>query len=152
MSRRGRSERLSVLLKLAALREQRAARAFAVDNERLQAAVQQARQLQQYGEEYDRQFAGHGGEPVSARQLSNHLAFFGQVSDVQTQQQRTVAQREVDCDAARQRWLALHARRRLLDQLRERSERQEQAAGEQKLQRELDDRQRTDRGWDKGRA
>lgn len=134
------SQRLATLLKLAALREQNAARALGTSGERLRQAQQQSEQLESYRSEYEQTFIADGARPRSAREFANFQGFFGQLSQVQQQQVQQVTQREADCEAARQRWLALHARHNLLDQLRDRKVKKEQFEAEKRLQRELDDR------------
>lgn len=139
MARKG-SERLQTLLKLAAMREQVAARHLAQSNERLQQAAEQSRQLQQYEQDYQQRYVSDGATPVSRNFLLNYQGFFRQLETAQVQQQRAIQIREGDRELARQRWLEQYMKRRLLTQLRERRLTSEALTVEKKLQREFDDR------------
>lgn len=134
------SERLRTLLKLAAMKEQFAARQLAASSERLQQAQQQSRDLAVYNTEYQSRYLEHGRRALSRTELLNYQGFFRQLDNAQTQQQAAIEQRDADRERARQAWLALYARRRLLAQVRERRLLREQLEEEKKLQRELDDR------------
>jgi flagellar export protein FliJ len=134
------SDRLRTLLKLAALREQQAARQLAASGERLQQAEQQSRQLTVYQQEYQNQYVSRGQQQLSGRDLLNYHGFFRQLEQAQVQQGRAIEQRDQEREGARQSWLATHAKRRLLTQIRERRLASEQQEAEKRLQRELDDR------------
>ncbi|EEF27329.1 conserved hypothetical protein, partial [Ricinus communis] len=56
------------------------------------------------------------------------------------QQQQVLALRDHEREQARQQWLQLYQRRRVLDQIRERAFAEEEAAYERKLQAQFDDR------------
>jgi flagellar export protein FliJ len=139
--KRKASARIATLLKLAALREQNAARAFASSNAKLEQARQQADQLENYGREYEQAFRTID-TPLSASQLLNFHGFFGQLSAIQTQQEQTVQQRSTEQEAARQRWLEAYTRIQLLERIRQQRLAREQLEQEKRLQRELDDRPR----------
>jgi flagellar export protein FliJ len=133
------SERLQVLLKLAALKEQTAARQLAQHSELLQQAQEQGRQLALYERDYQQNYIERGAQPLSRHNLLNYQGFFRQLEQVQTQQGRTIAHRDHEREAARANWVQLYARRRLLAQVRERRLALERLAAEKKLQREIDD-------------
>lgn len=138
------SARIATLMKLATLREQSAARAFAGSRQRLDQAREQTDQLQSYGQEYERAFLATE-TPLTASQLLNFQGFFGQLTAVQTQQEQIVSKRSAEQEAARQRWLELYAKTRLLDRIRQQRLAKEQLEQEKRLQRELDDRPRFNR-------
>lgn len=138
---RSSSERLRTLLKLAQMKEQQAARALGERSERLLQAQQQGRQLVEYCDEYQSQYAARAtGQTFSRTDLLNYQGFFRQLEHVQEQQQRVIEQRNEEREQARGAWLELHTRRRLLAQVRERRLLREALEAEKKLQRELDDR------------
>ncbi len=139
MARKG-SERLQTLLKLAAMREQAAARQLGVSSERLQQAQLQSQQLQQYERDYQQRYVDMGSATVSRNFLLNYQGFFRQLETVQTQQQQTIELRAGDREQARLRWLEQHAKRRLLNRVREQRLANEALAAEKKIQREIDDR------------
>lgn len=134
------SDRLQTLLKLAAMREQAAARQLAASSERLQQAQLQGQQLQQYERDYQQRYTDLGSETVSRNFLLNYQGFFRQLQTAQTQQSQTVQMRESDREQARLRWVEQYARGRLLNRVREQRLATEAAATEKKTQRELDDR------------
>jgi flagellar FliJ protein len=133
------SERLQVLLKLAALKEQTAARRLARQSESLQQAQEQGRQLALYEHDYQQNYIERGTQTLSRHNLLNYQGFFRQLEQVQEQQIRTIAHRDYEREAARVNWVQLYARRRLLAQVRERRLALEQLAEDKKLQREMDD-------------
>ncbi|MET0380149.1 MAG: flagellar export protein FliJ [Spongiibacteraceae bacterium] len=140
MAKQKRSERMKVLLKLAQMREDSAARTLAENSEKLQQAQRQGQQLALYNREYQQQYATRAGQAMSMRDLRNFQGFFQQLDNVQTQQQNLVAQRDEEREQARLQWVQLYNRRRVLDQIRERSRNEEEAVHERKLQAEFDDR------------
>ena len=135
-----RSERLRSLLKLAHMREDNAARNLAESSDKLQQARQQSQQLALYNNEYNQRFVERAQQVISTRDLRNYQGFFQQLDKVQIQQQLLIEQRDRERELARVQWLQLYQRRRVLDQIRERSRMQEEAARERKLQAEFDDR------------
>lgn len=139
MARKG-SERLQTLLKLAAMREQAAARQLAQSNERLLQAQQQSQQLQQYERDYQQRYLEGSTAPVSRDFLLNYQGFFRQLEAAQLQQHRAITLREGDREQARLRWLEQYMKRRLLTRLREQRLANEALVAEKKVQRELDDR------------
>lgn len=143
------SERLRTLLQLTALRENQAARQLAASVERLQQAQQQSRQLSAYEQEYHQQYVSRGEQSFSRNDLLNYQGFFRQLEHAQSQQVQNINERADEREQARLAWLQLHARNRLLAQLRQRRLAREQLEEEKKLQRELDDRasRRRDRDY-----
>ncbi|HET8710085.1 MAG TPA: flagellar export protein FliJ [Spongiibacteraceae bacterium] len=139
MARKG-SERLQTLLKLAAMREQTAARQLSQSNDRLLQARQQSQQLQQYERDYQQRYIDNSGVPVSRDFLLNYQGFFHQLENAQLQQHRAIELRESDREQARLRWLEQYMKRRLLTSLRERRLASEELVAEKRAQREFDDR------------
>jgi flagellar FliJ protein len=139
MARKG-SERLRNLLKLAAMKEQTAARQLAASSEQLQQAQRQSRELTLYHREYESQYLDRGQQTLKRGDLLNYQGFFRQLEHAQVQQTLAIQQRDLERERARAAWLALYAKRRLLAQVRVRRLARELREEEQKLQRELDDR------------
>lgn len=134
------SERLRTLLKLAEMREQAAARQLGQGNERLQQAQLQSHQLHRYESDYQQRYVDLGGSALSSNALRNFQGFFRQLETAQIRQEQTVELRAKECEKARQCWLEQHARRRLLDRVRDQRLASEALAAEKKAQRDLDDR------------
>ncbi len=143
MSGRNTSDRLTMLLRLAALREERAARQLGAATLQQQSEEQRRQQLVEYEREYQASYLQKGHEqPMSRSQLLNYRGFFHQLDQIQLHQARVVAERGAELEQARAAWLAQYAKRRLLTQVRDRARRQEEQQQEQRQQRELDDRPR----------
>lgn len=137
---RSSTQRLKILLKLEALREQRAARVLGELGQRVATVQRDMGQLQNYQHEYAehlRQVARSGIEPAMLR---NHDRFVLSLERAHQHQQQVLATAEAQREQARMDWTTTHARRRLLEQLAERRRREESDRAEQRLQRELDDR------------
>lgn len=141
MAKRNASDRLTTLLRLVALREERAARQLGAATTQQQAEEQRGRQLADYEREYQTQYLSSSREqPMSRSQLLNYRGFFNQLDQIQQHQARLVAERGVERERARAAWLAQYAKRRLLTQVRDREREREEQLRELRLQRELDDR------------
>lgn len=139
MAKKKASDRLEVLLRLAEMKEQNAARQLAADTERLQQAREQSRQLAVYEQDYQRGFVERGAQTLDPRSLRNYQGFFRQLEHIQVQQQRAVEQRDREREAARLRWIEQYSRRKLLTQIRARRLATEQLQADKKLQGEIDD-------------
>lgn len=143
MAKRNTSDRLSTLLRLVALREDRAARQLGAATEQQQSEEQRGRQLADYEREYQSQYEQRGREQsLNRSQLLNYRGFFNQLDQIQQHQARVVAERSAELERARAAWLAQYAKRRLLTQVRDRARQLEEQRREQRLQSELDDRPR----------
>jgi len=143
MAKRNTSDRLSTLLRLVALREDRAARQLGAATEQQQSEEQRGRQLTDYEREYQSQYEQRGREQsLNRSQLLNYRGFFNQLDQIQQHQARVVAERSAELERARAAWLAQYAKRRLLTQVRDRARQLEEQRREQRLQSELDDRPR----------
>ncbi len=134
------SERLATLLKLAAMKEQRAAKLLAGSGERLNQAKQQSQQLALYDQEYQKQYVSNARQTLNRRDLLNYQGFFRQLDHAQQQQRQTIVQRDQEREKARKHWLDLYAKRLLLNKVRERRLLREQQDQDRRLQREQDDR------------
>lgn len=140
MAKKKASDRLKVLLRLADMKEQNAARRLAADSEKLQQAQEQGRQLALYEKDYQQGFVDRGAQSLDRQSLLNYQGFFRQLEHVQTQQQRTIETRDRERESARLQWIEQYSRRKLLEQIRARRVAMEQLKAEKKLQAELDDR------------
>lgn len=135
------SKRLQTLLRLAEMKEQAAVRQLGATIERLHQAQQQSEQLSAYEQDYRERYVDQSAtQPVSRQFLMNFSGFFRQLEHAQTQQGTMILRREHEREVARQHWIELHAKRRLLAKVRERRLFAEALAAEKNLQRELDDR------------
>lgn len=135
------SKRLQTLLRLAEMKEQAAVRQLGATIERLHQAQQQSEQLTAYEQDYRERYVDQGGaQPVNRQFLMNFSGFFRQLENAQTQQGNMIMRREHEREIARKHWIELHAKRRLLANVRQRRLLSEMLAAEKKLQLEIDDR------------
>jgi flagellar FliJ protein len=140
MARKRSSQRLQTLLKLAAMKEDAAAKQLAASTERLQQAKLQSEQLEQYEQDYQRRYVEQGTQTVDRNFLLNFQGFFRQLEQARVQQGRAIEHREHEREQARLRWIEQYANRRLLTKVRERRLHAEAAADEKKIQSQIDDR------------
>jgi flagellar FliJ protein len=135
-----RSKRLQTVLRLAELRQQKAAEELGRAIQKTKADIQQSQQLQGFQQEYVQQFGGQSNMPVSTAQLENFQNFYGKLDSAIVTQGEQIVLSKGQQDQARKVWQEQYARQKSLEQLVEKLRRQEDAAQEGKLQRELDDR------------
>lgn len=134
------SERLQLVLKLATMKQQRAAEQLAAASAEQQQCLQQVEQLQSYQHEYSTNFSGR--PPATALELRNYQRFYGNLEQVVTGQQSRIEGVEQQLDQARQLWQQAYGREKNLEKLVSKKQLQELAEVDLKLQRELDDRPR----------
>lgn len=132
-------QRLATLLKLAELKEQRAAQMLGEASQQLRVAEQHAQQLADYELEYAERLHQQGRDGVTPRALMNYDRFRNSLRGAHDQQLQAVHQAEAQRERARRFWTDQYARRRLLEQLRERRQLQHEQVAEKRLQNELDD-------------
>ena len=134
------SKRLQTVLRLAKLKEQRAAESLANSIREVAAHEQQQQQLEQYKVEYGDQFYRSLEGALTAGQLANFQRFYNELEFAgETQQERRVLAEEQQ-ELARQQWQQQYARQKNMEALIERKEQLEQREEDNKLQREQDDR------------
>jgi flagellar export protein FliJ len=134
------SERLSVVLKLARLREQQAVLKLANMQRDMQASKQQQQQLQQYKSEYNQHFKQRSSSGQSAAELANFQRFYAGLEQAsETQQQRTVLA-DSQLQQARAEWQRLHGREKNIQTLIASKQQQEDRQRDNREQRLLDDR------------
>lgn len=143
MAKKKPSQRLAILLRLAQMREETAARQLGAASAQLAAAEQMSEQLASYEGEYHSSYLQRGAdEPMSRQQLLNYQGFFRQLQNARFTQRQAIEQSAAEREKIRQLWLAQHARRHLLGQIRDRRLLRENQQAEKRLQGELDDRVR----------
>ena len=134
------SKRLQTVLRVAELKQKRAAEVFSDSSQQAQAQLQQGQQLESYQQEYCEQF--RSGESMTMRpdQLQNFQRFYNNLdSALETQQQR-IELSASQLEQARKQWQQQYARQKNMESLIQRVELEEERDDEIKLQRELDDR------------
>lgn len=134
------SERLQTVLKLAKIKEQAAAVKLADNLRNVESHNQQEKQLQQYKDEYHRQFSQQGGDAKSAADLLNFQRFYNSLDEAElTQKQRTVLAKD-QCEQAQTEWQLQYGKEKNMQSLVERKQQQETLDQDKKDQASLDDR------------
>lgn len=134
------SKRLETVLRLAKIKQQRAAEQLGAMIRNADAQQQQAEQLRHYELEYGEQFKALAARGSGASQLLNYQKFFSNLSDAKETQQQQVRLANDQKDQARSKWQHLYARENNLAGLVDKKRSQEEREIENRIQRELDDR------------
>jgi len=127
------AERLAPLRMLAESREQDAARAMTEAQAQLADREDKLRQLEDYVE------PELTGTISAAALLLNREAFRSRLSDAIAQQRRAVGDARARTDETREQWMERRRELMVIDQMIERSEQRERAAGERQSQRQMDE-------------
>lgn len=136
------SKRLQTVLKLAQLRQQRAAEQLGVMTRNAQAQQQQAEQLKHYQLDYNEHFKTLALQVTNAGQLRNFQGFYRNLEQVIDTQGERVILASNQREAARAKWQQLYAREKNMQSLIARKLAGEALEEDKKQQREQDDRPR----------
>jgi flagellar FliJ protein len=135
-----RSQRLQTVLRLAELKQQRAAEQLAQSIRNADAQQQQGQQLTVYQQEYTEQYRESGAKGVDAGKLQNFQRFFANLDNAFETQQQRIELSKGQQQQAREQWQQQYTRQQKMSGLVSRVEFEEEHQLEAKLQRELDDR------------
>ena len=133
------SQRLQTVLRLAELKQQRAAEKLAVSIRNVNAQRQQARQIQDYQLEYAQRFQSSGGLGLNPAQLQNYQRFFSNLDSASRTQQQRCTLADAQQDQAREQWQQQYARQTSLQNLIEKKQHEETIAADKQEQRQQDD-------------
>lgn len=134
------SKRLETVLRLARIKQQRAAEQLGAMIRNADAQQQQSEQLRHYELEYGEQFKALAAGGSGASQLLNYQKFFSNLSVARETQQEQLQLANDQKDVARSKWQHLYARENNLEGLVDKKRSQEERELENRIQRELDDR------------
>lgn len=134
-----KSGRLSVVHRVAELREQQAARQLADLQSQVQNAKQQHSQLQDYRLEYQQRWQTAGQEGTTGQGMRQFALFMRDLDHAIETQQEQVVFVEQQFNQATMEWREVYARRNAMGQLVERVRVEEEIAEEKILQKEIDD-------------
>ncbi|HUH38618.1 MAG TPA: flagellar export protein FliJ [Spongiibacteraceae bacterium] len=135
MARRKRSEQLAAALKLAALREQQAARKLGVQQQGLRQLEAQAEQLDSYRKEYRQQFLKAGSQGLDAQALRNYQGFFQNLAQADTLQAQRIEQARQQRSTLLAAWTRMHWRRKVMADLVQRRRTEEDREQEKRAER-----------------
>ncbi len=134
-----RSRRLRPIHRLAAGRENDAARALGLAQRELAAGREQLRQLTRYREEYVADMTRRGRDGISAARLREYQAFLDQLDAAIRIQCQRLQELEARCHDRRHQWHDRHRDSQVLEKVMARIAREERKAEARKEQRETDD-------------
>ncbi|WP_347330249.1 flagellar export protein FliJ [Marinimicrobium locisalis] len=133
-----RSQRMRVVLQVAEREEQAAAAKLGEQQEALKHEQAQLGQLQEYRQQYMNDYARQRSG-VSAEALMSYSGFLQRLGEAVDGQQQKLAMVQQSREHCRREWEEKYHRRRSLEDMISRLEREEEAAFEQRQQREVDD-------------
>lgn len=117
MARRKRSDQIATVLKLAALREQQAARRLGRSQQGIDQLKAQAQQLQSYQREYGAQFLDQGTQGLSAQALRNYQGFFRNLDQAGVAQSQRIERADQQHQQLLEAWKSAYWRRETMDDL-----------------------------------
>lgn len=135
-----RSRRMEPVARVAAHREQDAAKILAEQQEALAGQRAQLAELKQYRIEYVAQFQERAGGGVNASALQDYRQFMAKLDQAIQQQEMVIERQELEVEQHRLRWLELRTRCNAMDKVVERFRSEERRAAERREQLEMDDR------------
>lgn len=133
-----RSQRMKVVLQLAEREEQAAAARLGEQQQLLEREQAQLRQLEDYRQQYLDDYA-RPRRGVTAEALMSYSGFLQRLGEAVSGQQQKLAMVDQAREQCRREWEQRYHRRRSLEDMISRLRREEEAAFEQRQQRELDD-------------
>lgn len=133
-----RSKRMGAVLTLAERSEQQAAQALESARERVLAEKQQLEQLQQYRSQYLEEYQNRR-DGVRPAELIGYSSFIQRLELVLAEQEKKMLLLQQQLAERQQQWQQSYRKRKSIQELIVRLKQEENAALEQKLQRELDE-------------
>lgn len=133
-----RSKRMGAVLTLAERSEQQAAQALESARAQLLAEQQQLEQLQQYRAQYVQEYQSRR-EGVRPAELIGYSSFIQRLEAVLAEQEKKILLLQQQLAERQQQWQGKYRKRQSIQELIVRLQQEENAALEQKLQRELDE-------------
>lgn len=133
-----RSQRMKVVLQLAEREEQAAAARLGEQQQLLEREQAQLSQLEDYRQQYLDDYA-RPRQGVTAEALMSYSGFLQRLGEAVSGQQQKLAMVDQAREQCRREWEQRYHRRRSLEDMITRLQREEEAAFEQRQQRELDD-------------
>ncbi len=128
------------VVRVAAHREQDAAKSYAQQQEVLAKQVAQLEELKHYRMEYSVQFQDRAGDGVSATALQDYRQFIEKLDLAIQQQEMVVERQELEVEEFRRRWMELRTRCNAMDKVVERFRTEERREADRREQSEMDER------------
>lgn len=134
-----RTQRLQPVLRLADREVQKAARALAFMQQRLQQEQDKLRQLHHYQQEYHELVIRDGSAGISSARLQMISSFSGNLDNAMTQQEQQIALVQGQLDQVREHWRSKDLRYRQLEKMMDRIRVEEDARRARQEQRTHDE-------------
>lgn len=134
-----RTQRLQPVLRLADREVQKAARALAFMQQRLQQEQDKLRQLHHYQQEYHELVIRDGSAGISSARLQMISSFSGNLDNAMTQQEQQIALVQGQLDQVREHWRSKDLRYRQLEKMMDRIRAQEDVRRARQEQRTHDE-------------
>lgn len=137
---RPKSDRFKVLQKIAGKYENLAAQALGKSVGNLEAQKSRLQELQQFRDEYTRQFYQSGAQGISSASMQSFQQFISQIDTAIRQQKQTVMLAEQEKQVKKHDWEGKHRKTKIYDKTIERFLQTETEQQEQRNEAETDDR------------
>lgn len=134
------SERMKPVQRYTELKEQNAARALGVYQQKLDSFRQRLRDLEEYRDEYCRQYLSAGQNGITAARLQGYQAFLLNLNQAIEQQKNIIQGMDAEYERLKRQWLAARNRTKAIETVVDRYQAAENKAEERKIQKETDDR------------
>ncbi|MCW8107626.1 flagellar export protein FliJ [Alteromonas ponticola] len=106
---------LKLVVKIEEEKEQKAAQAFQLAQQNVNAQKQKLQNLQQYRLEYLRQIQNNGKGGVTAQKYHQHLSFIGKLDKACEQQMGVISRASLVADDRKQQWIERQKRRKAVE-------------------------------------
>lgn len=140
-----KSQRMAPVARFTEHKQQDAARALSHAQQMLQAQEARLRDLRQYRDEYARQFHTTGMGGISARQMHDYRGFLATLDQVIEQTKLQIERLQAEYEDRKRQWLAARNRTKAIDTVVDRYRAEEQYQEERQLQKEQDDRPKSEK-------
>ncbi|TWI53921.1 flagellar FliJ protein [Pseudomonas duriflava] len=136
---KGRAARLAPVIDMSEQEEREAARQLGKCQAQLMQAEQKLADLQQYRDDYHKQWLNAGSQGVSGQWMIGYQRFLSQLEDAIAQQERSAAWHREVVTKARQAWQQRYARLEGLRKLVQRYRQEQRLVDDKHEQKQLDE-------------
>jgi flagellar protein FliJ len=133
-----RAKRMKIVLTLAEKAEDEAAKRVKEQLDLIKLEQEQLQDINAYSEQYLQSYS-ELRTGVSAQEMINYSGFIGRLADAIKEQEEKIQRLQHGLDKLKSQWSITHQKRKALEDLIERLKKEESAALEKLLQKELDE-------------
>lgn len=135
-----RSQRLKVVLDLAARKKQQADQLLAASRARVEKDKQQIAQLQVFLADYQQQYEDAGRQGFGISKLEIYQSFIRKIATALKQQENALRMNENELSVVERHWTQCYGQVVAMDKLIDKAQNQERQLEDKKLQQQLDER------------